>query len=366
MKRIAFLALVWVFLSAIVATHAFAQNKEYYLKVITDKEEYIYYYPEVFFNGGEYKLKAKEQKIDRICADSLELPINASVKITQDKTNRFKVTPERNGRVVDGEFLSSQIDTALKRGITEIRAVYREIYAEMDSAYINRCLNLRSSFSTDYSSSSSERKANIRLACQKINGTILFSNEEFSFNKRVGKRTQENGFKTAKTIENGAFVDGVGGGVCQVSTTLYNAILLGGLKITEYHPHSLSVGYVEKSFDAMVTDLWADFKFINDTGGLLFLFAEANGQKLTLWVYGTEKTYDYERESVIEEEILPEVSVSLVDGLLKGERVVKVKGKSGYKSKGYLKTYYKGNLMETALIRTDEYKKIDEVVLQGA
>ncbi len=365
MKKVAILVLVWVLLSMLFNTqYAFAD--EYCLKIITDNGEYIYYYPEIYLSEGEYKLKSKEQKIDRICSDSLIMPTNARVVTTNDKLKRFKVIPERNGRVVDGEFLSSQIDSALKKGQKEIRAVYREIFAEMDSAYINRCLNLRSCFSTDYSSSSEERKFNIKLACQKINGTILGSNEEFSFNKVVGKRTQENGFKSAKTIENGVFVDGIGGGVCQVSTTLYNAVLLSGLKITEYHPHSLSVGYIEKSFDAMVTDLWADFKFVNNTNGLLFLFAEANGNNLTIWVYGTEKLFDYERESVIEEELLPEVSVSLVDGLLTGERVVKVKGKSGYKSKGYLKIYYKGNLMDRVLLRSDEYKKIDEVVLEGA
>ncbi len=365
MKKVAILVLIWVLISSALTVQT-VFGEEYYLKVITDTDEYIYYYPEVYLSNGEYRLNGKSQKIERICADSLVLPTNASVKTTSDKKNRFIVTNENNGRVIDDEFLSMQIDTALKKGQKEIRVVYRELYAEMDSAYINRCLNLRSSFSTDYSSSNEERKFNISLACQKINGTILFSNEEFSFNKIVGKRTQENGYKTAKTIENGVFVDGVGGGVCQVSTTLYNAVLLGGLKISEYHPHSLSVGYVEKSFDAMVTDLWADLKFVNNTGGLAFVFAEANGEKLTVWIYGTKKTCDYERESVVEEEILPETFIEEVDGLLTGEKVVKVKGKSGFKSKGYLKIYYNGNLLDRVLIRTDEYKKIDEVVLCGA
>lgn len=365
MKKGVVLALIWIFLTLALSSQVvFAEER--YLKIITDNSEYIYYYPEIRLFEGEYRLNDKAQKIQRICADSYTPCVNARVELTDNKSNRFKIIEERKGKVIDGEMLEMQIDSALKRGERQIRAVYRDIYPEMDSAYAQRCLNLRACFSTDYSFSSEERKHNIKQASDKINKTVLCSNEEFSFNKVVGKRNEENGYKVAKTIENGEFVDGVGGGVCQVSTTLYNALLLSGLKITEYHPHSLAVGYVEKSFDAMVTDLWADLKFVNDTSGLLFLFSEASGQKLTIWVYGTEKEFSYERESVIEEELLPEISVSKVDGLLKGEQVVKIKGKSGYKSKGYLKTYKGGELIKTELIRSDEYKKVDQLVLEGA
>ena len=365
MKKVVLLALIWVFLSLAISGHVVFAD-ELYFKIITDNNEYIYYYPEIYLREGEYKLNAKELKIERICADSYVFAINAGVELSDNKSDRFKITPEKKGRVVDGEMLSLQIDSALNKGERTVHAIYRDIYPEMDSAYIKRCLNLKSSFSTDYGQSGEERKHNIKLAADKINKRILFSNEEFSFNGCVGRRNEENGYKTAKTIENGVFVDGVGGGVCQVSTTVYNAVLLAGLKITEYHPHSLAVGYVEKSFDAMVTDLWADLRFVNDTSGLLFLFAEANGQRLTVWIYGTENEYTYERESVIVEEIPPEISVSKVDGLLSGEKVVKVKGKSGFKSRGYLKAYKGEVLLRSELIRSDEYKKIDEIILEGA
>lgn len=94
---------------------------------------------------------------------------------------------------------------------------------------------------------------NIALAAEKINGCILADGEEFSFNGRVGARTESNGFLSAPIILEGDFVEGVGGGVCQASTTVYNAALLAGMEITEQHPHSLRVGYVEPSFDAMVS-----------------------------------------------------------------------------------------------------------------
>lgn len=365
MKRVVVLALVWVFLSLALSMQVVFAD-EYYLKIITDDREYIYYYPEIRVYNGEYVLNDKEQKIQRICYDSLIVGTNASVELTDDKNDRFKISNEKKGRVIDGEMLALQIESALNRGDRTVRAIYRDIYPEIDSAYIKRCLNLRGSFFTEYGLSSQARKDNISLACSKLNKTVLASNEEFSFNGRVGSRSLENGFKLAKTIENGVFVDGVGGGVCQVSTTVYNAVLLSGLKVSEYHPHSLAVSYVEKSFDAMVTDLWADLKFVNNTNGMLFLFCEANGEKISVWIYGVENPYTYQRESVIEEEILPEVTVSKVDGLLTGEQVVKVKGKSGFKSKGYLKIFRGDKLIKTEKIRTDEYKKIDELILEGA
>ena len=111
---------------------------------------------------------------------------------------------------------------------------------------------LRAEFSTNYSSSTDARKFNVALASKTLDNTLVDINGEFSFNYTVGERTERRGYKKAKIIVGGEFVDGVGGGVCQVSTTLYNAVLLAGLKIIECHPHSLPVSYVAPSFDAMV------------------------------------------------------------------------------------------------------------------
>jgi len=337
--------------------------QEYHLKIVTETSEYVFYYPEIYLKNNRYYLKDKQNKIDKIVKDSVVLPTNANIKANNPKD--IVVTKEQKGKMVWGSFLSTQIDTALKRGFTKINAVYKDIYPEIDSAYINRCLNLKSTFTTYFYASTQERKQNIKLAVSKINGTILLSGQEFSFNNIVGKRTVENGFKNAKVILDGQFVEGVGGGVCQVSTTLYNACLLAGLSVQEYHPHSLAVSYVEKSFDAMVTDLWADLRFINDTNGLIIIFADTTDNSVTFSVYGVENTYTYKTRSEILEEILPEDKIELVEVLLKGEQEQKVVGKSGFKSKGYLQKYHNGQLVGEWLIRSDEYKKIDNLILQG-
>lgn len=336
---------------------------EYYLKIVAGDKEYIYYEPEIYQKNGRYYLKDIDNKIDRIVKDSIVLPVNASLKATSP--NSINIIKEKEGKMVNGKFLYTQIETALKKRILKINAVYTYTYPEIDSAYINRCLNLKSTFTTYFEQSTKERKDNIKLASSKINGTVLFSGEEFSFNKVVGKRTTENGYKNAKVILEGQFVEGVGGGVCQVSTTLYNTALLAGLKISEYHPHSLAVSYVPKSFDAMVTDLWADLRFINDTNGLVLIFANSTDNSITFSIYGVEQPYTYKTRSEIVEEVLPEDKIELVSGLLKGEQVTKVIGKNGYKSKGYLQTYYNGQLLKEELIRVDEYKKIDNLILQG-
>ena len=113
------------------------------------------------------------------------------------------------------------------------------------------------------------------------------------------------GFKSAPIIQDGKFVAGTGGGVCQVSTTVYNAALLSGMGIVEQHPHSLAVGYVEPSFDAMVSGTGCDLKFRNDTEGRVYILAKASGGNLCVRIYGQKTDVTYVRKSVVVETIAP-------------------------------------------------------------
>ena len=232
-------------------------------------------------------------------------------------------------------------------------------------------LTLRSKFYTSYPSSTEERKANIALASKALDKVIVASGEEFSFNKTVGQRTEKRGYKNAKIIVNGEFVDGIGGGVCQVSTTLYNAVLLAGLKITEYHPHSLSVGYVAPSFDAMVNSGSADLKFINNTKNPVVIHTITNDQSLQVEIYGQPLTQKLVRKSVIVSEIpAPETEIVFDDlgefpDLYEGEsRVVKY-GKAGLKSEGYIVTLMGDKIVSTQKIRSDKYSAIRGKVVMG-
>ena len=230
---------------------------------------------------------------------------------------------------------------------------------------------LRSKFYTSYPSSSEERKHNIFLASKALNNTMVDSNCEFSFNLTVGPRTEKRGYKTAKIIFNGQFVDGVGGGVCQVSTTLYNAVLLAGLKITEYHPHSLAVNYVAPSFDAMVNSGSADLKFINTTHNPVFIKTYADESRLSIEIYGEKMNETYTRESVIEQEITAPDYVIKKDvkgefpDLFIGERKVLSYKKNGIASKGVLIKKVNGKIVSRNTIRKDRYNFVAGVIIEG-
>ncbi len=232
-------------------------------------------------------------------------------------------------------------------------------------------LECRSQFYTSYSKSSESRKSNIVLAAKAINGTLIDVGGEFSFNRTVGERTTARGYKAAKIISGGKFVDGVGGGVCQVSTTLYNAALLGGLKITEYHAHSLSVSYVAASFDAMVNSGSADLKFVNNTDNPVLLFAKADGKKLTVSVYGEPMREKYERRSVIKSYIpVPQAEiVKASEGeypdLYEGEQRVLSYGKQGLKSEGYIIKTVDGKPVASFKLRSDSYGALRPVIVEG-
>ena len=233
-------------------------------------------------------------------------------------------------------------------------------------------LTIRSSFSTYYENSSSERKSNILLATKSIDGYILDVGAEFSFNKIVGERTEKRGYKQAKIIVGGEFVDGVGGGVCQVSTTLYNAVVLSGLSVVEYHAHSLPVSYVPPSFDAMVNSGSSDLRFTNDTKNPIIIRASADGNKLTIKIIGEPLKVEYRLESKTISKIPAPEYIIVKDekgeypDLYEGERLYLSYSKDGIKSQGYIETYKDGKKISTRLLRRDTYSAVQGKVVVGS
>jgi vancomycin resistance protein YoaR len=141
-------------------------------------------------------------------------------------------------------------------------------------------------FGTYYGSSSSNRRHNIELASSHINGTVLAPGEVFSYNKIVGPRTHREGFRDAPTYQDGQVVPGPGGGVCQTSTTLYNAVLRANLEIVSRSHHSMPVHYVPPGCDATVAYDYIDFKFRNNTPGPLIVMARTNGERVSYSLFG--------------------------------------------------------------------------------
>lgn len=145
-------------------------------------------------------------------------------------------------------------------------------------------------FTTDYSSSGANRASNIELAAKFLDGAVIPPCGILSFNEVVGERTELRGFKSAHVIFEGKFIDGVGGGVCQVSTTLYNAAIRAGLD-TDSQCHSLPVSYVAIGFDAMVSqnaDLW----ILNPFDSPATIRTECKNKKLTVKIYGEKNEWN--------------------------------------------------------------------------
>lgn len=234
-----------------------------------------------------------------------------------------------------------------------------------------KAIVLRSSFYTTYTNSTPERKHNICLSANSINGSFIDVDGEFSFNKTVGARTIERGFKSAKIIVDGEFVEGVGGGVCQVSSTLYNAVILSGLKITEYHPHSLPVSYVAPSFDAMVSYNFADLKFVNNTNNPIIIKAIADENVIKIEIYGQPLNVKYIRESVLLSQIPPPKEKLVIDydgeypDLYEDEYIFLRYSKGGYVSEGYLITQKNGVEIARRRIRKDSYSATCGLVIKG-
>lgn len=170
---------------------------------------------------------------------------------------------------------------------------------------LSRVKDVLGTFSTDYSSSSSGRAMNVSNGCSRINGTLLYPGDVFSVYEAVSPFDAEHGYALAGSYENGTVVETYGGGICQVSTTLYNAVIRAELKIKERYAHSMIVNYVKPSMDAAIAGTVKDLKFENNTDAPIYIEGVTGGGVITFTVYG-EETRSPNREVIFESEIVSE------------------------------------------------------------
>lgn len=361
-KPIKFIKKILIYLAIVLFAIALFIPKKYVsandlsLIVIANGKKYIYYSEEIGVYLGKYYLKKCSAVVDGIYLDTVKREKDAKIIFNPNNEKVFDIINEENGFELDKEKLINDIDIALNLGEKEVVAKFNVIKPKITKIDLAKESNYRVSFTTYYGTSTENRKHNIKLASSKINGIILNDGEEFSFNKIVGVRNEENGFLPAKIIYNGDYTEGVGGGVCQVSTTLYNASLLCGLKITEQHPHSLNVGYVEPSFDAMVNSYSSDLRFVNNTGGRLYIRCLADDNRIKVTFYGLKQNEVYERVSVVTEETpCLDYLYEEDDSLSIGSQITVRYPKEGIKSEGYLIKYLNGERVSNVKIRKDSY-----------
>ncbi len=169
----------------------------------------------------------------------------------------------------------------------ETRKIYTALNKDKSDAYAY----LLAEYTTSYRASDETRTENLKAAAEKVNNIVVPNGQTFSFNQTVGKRTVTAGYQEAKVIQDGEFVDGLGGGVCQVSSTIFEAVLRANVKIVTRTCHSLEISYVPLGGDATVQWNSCDFQFENNIGTDIRLNMRCEGGKLTCSVY-TKEPYD--------------------------------------------------------------------------
>mgnify|MGYP000191618583 CR=1 FL=1 len=294
-------------------------------------------------------------------------PQNAGFRVLPD--DRIIVIPGREGRCVDAGAVYKQLVAILNGAQKDpvIRVALRTIPPEYTTEEIlDMGLNcLLGEYSTSFAPEKVNRVYNISVAAGALNGLLVRPGEVVSFNQVVGPRSSEAGYKTAPMIVNNEFVDALGGGVCQVSTTLYNAVLRAGLAVVERHNHSLLVGYVPPGLDATVTYGGADFKFRNSTGKYLYLRTAIQGNRLTVKIFGNSR---YKRRvevrSWVTEVMAPKRIEQKDPNLELGRRIIKQKGVRGCRAKAERLIWYQGKVVREEL-PPSFYHPLDEIVAVG-
>lgn len=245
-------------------------------------QEPAYFYTQISYNGLQVEALA------RSLAEQISKPaINAVVSSFDFNTRQFAVTQDVKGRQMDTGLIATALRQALDRGdyAAEIRLASQTILPRVSSVDLHNSFTKLASFTTK-TTSDADRNNNIALAAQAISNTTLMPGETFSFNETTGQRTIQKGYRGAPAISGGVLIDDVGGGVCQVSSTLFYAAASAGLHIVERSPHAWPVSYMDKGLDATVNWPNLDFKFKNDKDTPVFIIASYQNRSLTVEFYG--------------------------------------------------------------------------------
>lgn len=208
---------------------------------------------------------------------------NAQIQIDRD----IEIVPGIVGKTVDLKAFESVTKKALESKSPDIITIpVIEEQPKITYQYLSQINGVVGQYSTVFSESIYNRAYNIRLAAMNIDGTLLHPGESFSFNEKNGNIRADKGFRRAPVIINKRLREGIGGGVCQVSSTLYNSVLYANLKVTERHQHSLPSGYVPVGRDATVYGDAADFRFENNKSYPIYIKSYTKGNRVHILIYG--------------------------------------------------------------------------------
>ena len=304
-------------------------------------------------------------------AEAIDVPAkDAAVEKFDPETKTFTFTDEATGLAVDKEQLRQDIETAVAEGTyaTPIVPTMVETQPTVTKAQLQEQNTLLASFTTETTSSTS-RNTNIRLCAEAFNGYVVAPGEVFSLNTLTGPRTTDKGYKPAGAIQNGIMVQEPGGGVCQVSTTLFNAVVRAGMEIVERHGHSWPSDYVEIGMDAAIDYPAKDFQFKNVSDAPIYLVSTFEDRQLTVEVYGkpvVEEGVTIDLRSTTDSTIRRGEDTMVYDpSLAPGTTETVRRGRDGKKSTTYIQYIKDGEVIEEKVLFTTTYPAIRAIINYG-
>lgn len=246
------------------------------------------------FLSESIELSLTPQSPKEIDLDKIYNEVHKDATDAYYTTNPYAVYPSANG--VDFKISLDEAKQKLAESEQECTIPLKTVYPKITTNMLGREAfpDLLATFSTKYAASNTNRTTNLKLAAGKVNGTVLLPGETFSYNTVVGERTIAAGYKEAAIYQNGQVVDGLGGGICQISTTLFNAVLIANLNIVELHNHQFVPSYVGAGRDATVVYGSKDFQFSNSRQHAIKIECSVSGGIATFNIYGVKEDTEYD------------------------------------------------------------------------
>lgn len=295
-------------------------------------------------------------------------PVDASIKSTDN--GKISINPDIVGYKVQGDKLEDEI----KRKINDVNTHNIRINAPIVEykAYVdkNKLSSINANiahFSTDFSSSSQERIHNIEISSKLINGKLIMPGEIFSFNYCVGRRTEDRGFMAAPVIVGDKIDSGIGGGICQVSSTLYNAVLRAGMAPVERSHHTIPPVYVDIGLDATVDWNDIDFKFKNTLNYPIYIESYTENGNLHINIYSNSSLLKrkYIVSSNVYEEIPSVAKIVNSFDMPMGKSVVIQQGRNGYRARVVRDIYENEKLVASEVVSDDLYMAVPGITKIG-
>ena len=310
-------------------------------------------------------VKVDEVEPSAIDLEKIRSEIYKEVKDAYYTTNPFTIYPEVNG--VDFDIENAKTIISEPKEQYEIPLIITKANKTVQEIGTEAFPDLLATFSTNYNAGDTNRTTNLKLSAGKINGTVLLPGDEFSYNKVVGERTIEAGYKMAATFSGGKVVDGLGGGICQISSTLYDAVVMANLDVTVRRNHQFVTSYLPGGKDATVVWGSQDFKFVNSRKYPVRITATVSGGVATVQVWGVKEEVEY--DITIETKktaTIPYTTQYVKDSTLpKGTQKVVQNGNNGSKYEAYKVMRLNGEVVSRTLLSKDTKKKKNKIVKIG-